>query len=141
MSCSYDAEICSIIFTVTTLPVRTLAKAIGAPIQDAIKWIIILSVFTMALWYVIKSPIQSALSVVSGATSIVSLGPLLYSGITSPARLYCDTIGIGCSSGTEQVDVGKLAKQIGTQALQAHDMFTSVVALGDPAALALNHVE
>lgn len=55
--------------------------------------------------------------------------------------MYCDTIGIGCSSGNEQVDVGKLAKQIGTQALQAHDMFTSVVALGDPAALALNHVE
>lgn len=109
--------------------------------RDAVKWIIILSFFTTVLWYVIKAPLHSALGVVSGASSIISIGPMLYSGLTTPVRLYCDTIGIGCSSEHEKIDVGRLAKQVGTQALQAHDMFTSVVALGDPAALALNHVE
>lgn len=134
-------DLASLLFSVTTLPLRTLAMAIGAPIQEAIKWIIILSFFAISIYYVIRSPMQSALGAVSGASSLISLGPMLYSGIMSPVQVYCSTVGIGCSTDGDPVDVGKIAKQVGTQALQAHDMFTSVVALGDPAALALNHVE
>lgn len=54
---------------------------------------------------------------------------------------YCNTIGFGCPDADKYAYIGEFSRQVSNQALQAHDMFTSIEALSNPKGLSLHHVE
>jgi hypothetical protein len=74
-------------------------------------------VLTWYLWTFVPSLHLSGLTI---------LRPALYSIPT----LYCSTVGIGC--GPRKPSIAKLARTTADQANQAHDIFQSLISLGDP---------
>ena len=80
----------------------------------------------------------SALSLLGAGFAIPRAGLRLIvpTGVSST---YCDLIGVGCT--VEPLPIARLARTVSDQALQAHDIFQSVVALGNPANMALHHTE
>ena len=113
------------------------------PVTNAISSFVLLLLILGTAYLALRSPIQNIASLLLPSSLLSIAGPLL-SPITilHPASLktaYCSTIGIGCE--VEPLPVARLARTVADQALQAHDIFTSVVALGNPANLGLHHTE
>jgi hypothetical protein len=75
-------------------------------------------------------------------TSPFSLLPSGADMAALPTTIYCTTIGIGCSARPKkEVEVARLARSVASHAHQAHDIFQSVIRLGDPGSLGLYHPE
>lgn len=121
-----------------------LASILGlvlSPVQQALSSFILLGLIIVSSYYMIRSPLQSLAShlLPAGTMSTLLLSPFY---LVSPRGLmdaYCSTIGIGCEA--DPLPVARLARTVSDQAVKAHDIFQSVVALGSPDSLGLHHVE
>lgn len=109
----------------------------------------LLSILSYAVWtsilvgiaiYLLRQPISTFTALL---TSPLSFVPSPYAVLSLPTIAYCSTIGIGCSGAADrkQAEVARLARSVATHAHQAHDIFASVVRLGDPKSLGLYHPE
>ena len=131
-------------------PLRILANMLLSllglaisPVTNAISSFVLLLLILGTAYLFLRSPLQALTSILVPSSLIAIARPLLGPvAILHPGNLksaYCSTIGIGCE--VEPLPVARLARTVADQALQAHDIFTSVVALGNPANLGLHHTE
>lgn len=121
----------------------TLLGLAISPITSAISSFVLLVLILASLFYLVQSPLR-AIATILVPSSLLSITRPFVSPIAvlHPVNLkaaYCSTIGIGCE--VEPLPVARLARTVADQALQAHDIFTSVTALGNPANLGLHHTE
>lgn len=121
--------------------VSLLASLLGiilSPIQQAVTTFVLLSLILTSIYFLfLRAPLQHLAAILP--TSALSALTLPFTIVPSIRGTYCDSIGIGCTP--EPLPIARLARTISDQALQAHDIFQSVVALGNPASLGLHHTE
>ena len=126
--------------------VSILAQLVGlalSPVANALSAFVLLLLVLLSLYYFIRSPLQTFASFLlpssAMTTFLSSLSNLPRLQPKSVRIAYCSSIGIGCKD--EPLPIARLARTVSDQALQAHDIFQSVVALGKPESLGLHHTE
>lgn len=110
-------------------PVKLVLSS-AAPVITLVGCFAVLLAF---LYYTVSVPFASMLSPLSLLPRITNY----------PTVVYCDLIGIGCGSQPKKrkPTVAALARTVSEQATQAHDIFQSISAMGDPSSLGLHHTE
>lgn len=106
--------------------------------KQSLPWLLLLSILVIGI-SVALSYAKALLPSFGPLATLASLAGRV--SVTPATQLYCSTIGIGCHREEEQFAVGDLAKNVATQASHAHDIFQSLVKLGNPKSMGLYHVE
>lgn len=109
--------------------VSSFVSALTAPLMVPFSAAACFLVFLLFVKYHLSqyTPLLSVSSILSSPYHILS---------SSPANLYCASVGWGCRSGSSATapnqDVGRIARSVADQATQAHDIFQSISSLGNP---------
>ena len=113
-----------------------------SPVANALSAFFLLAFVLAAIYYWGRSQLGTLTSSLLLPASTLLLSP--FSGVaylhpTSLKTAWCTKVGIGCEA--QPLPLARLARTVSDQAIQAHDIFTAVVALGNPANLGLHHTE
>lgn len=113
-----------------------------SPVANALSAAFLVLFIVVALFYGIRSQLGTLTSSLLLPASTLLLSPfsdVAYLHPTSLKTAWCANVGLGCEA--QPLPLARLARTVSDQAIQAHDIFTAVVALGNPANLGLHHTE